>query len=237
MNEEFAGLNEAYSSKEEIVAALAEYNKEIKEKEKRAYYCSFWDDFKKVRIYVVCNYEQYKNWVRMLDEEKHERWLLTRCYYISSRYKNEWVLCRRGNCDECPHKDKHRIANSNGQRFVPGDEVTHEGVLSLDKAYEDYDLELPDGDYEIDEKITQSNGQHFRFKLDINSPYRNCNEEDYSNLYDAINELKEMDRKIIELVMEDKIDKEIAAILQKPKSTITSRRERLFEILGEKLKK
>lgn len=190
-----------FTSEEEIKAALAEYNQD-KPEEKHLYYCSYYDSCEDKRFYIVCTKEYFYAWRNMIREEHQKKFEDSRCQIISDRYKNTWILCRHKDCATCPHKNKVRI-RPNGKVFSPGDEIDFGNILSIDRAVEDYKYELPE-----DKNVFYS-------------------EEDpaIETLNRVLKTLCKMDRKIINLYYyKKKTDKEIADILNEPKSTITSRR-------------
>lgn len=201
-----------FTSEEEIKAALAEYNQD-KPEEERLYYCSYYDSREDKRFYTVCTKDYFYAWRNMIREEHEKKFEESRCQIVSNRYKNTWVLCRHKDCATCPHKNKVRI-RPNGEVFSPGDDIDFGKTLSIDRAVDDYGYELPE-----EKSVFYSEEDPVKEKLDM-----------------VLKTLCKRDRKIINLYYyKKKTDKEIADILNEPKSTITSRRNAILKEIEKEI--
>lgn len=202
-----------FTSEEEIKAAVAEYNQD-KPEEQQLYYCSYYDSHKNQRFYITCTKDYYYGWRNMIRDEHQKKFEESRCQIISNRYKNTWILCRHKDCDTCPYKNKVRI-RPNGEVFSPSDDIDFGNTLSIDRAVEDYEYELP-------EEKSLFFHQEDSAKETLNMILKSLNKRDYE---------------IITLYYyKNKNDREIADILNEPKSTITSRRNAIIKEIEKKFR-
>jgi hypothetical protein len=209
-------LKPEYLSEEELKQDLAEFNKS-KSPDEQLYYCSYLNSFTHKRMYVPCSKEWFFAWRNMMKAEHEKRWEKSRCYIISDYKKNTEVLCRNGDCENCPHKNKTRY-RQNGEIFLPGDDVENGGVLSLDQHYEQYGFEPEDPSYKEQEEKEQRDAL-------------------MDEIWHEISLLDELSQKILTLFNDGLSDSEIGSKLGLKRSTVQYQRTKLLDELKEKLKK
>jgi len=195
MSEEL--LKEEYASEEECKKAVEAYNQSHPEDEKR--YISYHNSWTNKRMYVPCTIEQFFNWRNMLVLEHRKRDHESRCVVMSGKYKC-LVRCLE-DCEHCPYGKEHREGKP----------------LSLDQAYEDYELEVAD-DSEGDmlEKIIE--------------------EKREQAMWYEISLLDEQSQQILQLFSQGLSDSEIGERLELKRTTVQYKRTCLIDDLRKKLK-
>ena len=92
-------LKEYYTKKEEVMAALAEYNKGRPESE-RKYYIYQFNDYTQQKMYIVCDREFFYFYRNMKRNEMRQRDIESRCLVPSDHFG--WKKCME-NCNNCPY--------------------------------------------------------------------------------------------------------------------------------------
>ena len=159
--------------------------------------------------YCPCSKEIYE-WDRNEKSKEFKRYdRFTRCF-IQSKTGKSLVKCRY-KCEECPFGFKER-------QFK---------IISSDGLYDDYEFELSNNNDEVFEAADE----------DSLSPLDALiKEERISEMYRLISLLNETDQLIIKLFSEGFNDTDIAKKLNKKRTTVVSRRKKLFDDLREQLK-
>ena len=209
-------LKPEYSSEIEIRQDLAEFNKG-KSPDEQLNYCSYLNSFTNKRMYVPCTQEYFYAWRNMMEEEHRKRWEKSRCFIYSDYHKDTQVLCRKGDCENCPHKDKTRY-RQNGEIFLPGDEVVNGGILSLEQHYEQYGFEPVDTSYLDDEE-------------------KERNDELMDFIWNEIAQLDEISQKIMKFFDDGLSDAQIGEKLGLKRSTVQYKKSKIIELLKGKVEK
>lgn len=193
-------LQEYYSTKEEAVAALAEYNEGRPEKEQKAYIYMY-DSYQRKRMYIICELE-YFYWYRNQErEERRKRDIESRCVVPSAHFGLKKCM---EDCNNCPYGKLKRDG----------------APLSLDYMYtnkdgEEFEIEIEDESLSVDEQNEQDERMEFVRQL--------------------LDELKGIDKQIIDLFLDGKKDREIGEILNINVNTIKTKRTRIIQKLKIKI--
>ena len=129
-------LKEIYASEKEAKEAIDEFN-QGKAKVDCKFYIAYKDLFLNANVYLIVDYEFFRNYQNMEREERRQRDIESRCLLHSQKYG--FKKCME-DCNSCPYGKVRRDGKS----------------LSLDWAYtnskgEEYYLEIEDESSSIDE--------------------------------------------------------------------------------------